>query len=260
MVVNRIFESYIFTHIPKCGGTSIRNYVSENAIASGIPESAIYIPGVGKLNHDKNIPQLSKEEIGQFRNKKTKILADHSYFNVHLRHKLNLPKPFYFTFLREPLARFISHYNFFYFKNGFDKLKGISINEISLEKLDSLLNDDLCNIMTRYIANIKKEEMPMSDKVLLQAIYNLEHHFACFGYLERLKDSLQILEHSSPKWIEFSKPLLVKNKNNQNTKSLYPDKQRVELIKSKNSFDFILYKFAVDLFDLRFNHYLKKTI
>ena len=89
--------SFIFSHIPKCGGTSFRTFLAKAAIKSGVPENEVYIPGENGLPNTKNLIALPENELEEVKSKKIRLLADHSFFGVHISKSLNIHNPFYYT-------------------------------------------------------------------------------------------------------------------------------------------------------------------
>ncbi len=241
------YNSFIFTHIPKCAGTSFRKYIYNISVLNGIEKKKIYIPGTFDIPNNKNISQLSKEECNALAKRSVKVLADHSKYKEHLQHKITIEKPFYYTILREPVNRFISHYNFFYFKDGNKKFKNKSLNEIKEDDLKEVLNQ-LANLQMNYLANIKFFRSFGLENVLKVAKYNLQHEYACFGILEKMEASVDLLKENLPKWLsskETSFPIV--NSNKQGTTDIDP--KIIELIKEYNQYDIELYKFALLIFE-----------
>ncbi len=237
------YDSFIFTHIPKCGGTSFRKYINDAALASGINKEEIYIPGFNGLGNNKNIINLPKAEISQIRQKPIKILANHAYFNVHKEYELNIQNPFYYTILREPVARFVSHYNFFYYKNGYDDCKGISLNDLPEEKLLKLLQL-LSNIQVKYLSNIKHIKIVGYDNMLKLAKYNLLYEYPAFAILEDMELSLTILQQETPSdLLQFSEKFPVQNSYSKKSKEPIAE-PILEKIRAYNAYDIELYNFG----------------
>ena len=243
------YDSFIFTHIPKCGGSSLRAMFYEAAKLSSIDESQIHIPGEGNIPSSKNLPNLTTEELNKIQQKKIKILADHSKYNTHVRHGLKkIENPFYFTVLRDPVDRFISHYNFFHFKLGYGGLKGITINDLNKEKRTKLINS-LSNLQISYLINKNSNDI-CTNHHCRRAISSLTSKFHCFGILEDIDLTLLLLEKLSPRWFTIPKNIPTKNVNNLNKKSISPNAEIYAEIKKANRLDYILYNYSKNLLDV----------
>ncbi|MDF1697418.1 MAG: sulfotransferase family 2 domain-containing protein [Saprospiraceae bacterium] len=241
------FDSFIFTHIPKSGGTSFREFFYVAGLQNNLKQAEMHVPGVGGIPNNKNISQLSEEELIQFRNNKVKLLADHSRFNVHARHFLNMYNPFYFTTLREPVSRFISHYNFFHKQLGYHDLKGVDINDLPVDKLDELIKR-LSNLQIIYcLYTPKPRGWEIDEAGFAQAKFNLEKVYGSFGILEQAERSVEVLKNAAPKWLVIKDTLPEKNKNIAPKSEVSP--AIIEKIKEKNYYDLKLYDFALELFE-----------
>lgn len=239
------YRSFIFTHIPKCGGTSFREYINTAALASNIKKEAIYIPGFNGLAHDKNIGQLNEKELIELQKKKLRVIANHAEFGVEKTYKLKIKQPFIYTILREPVSRFISHYNFFYFKNGYKNCKGVSLNDLPDDQLHHLVNM-LSNIQVKYLSNVKHIKIVGLENMTKIAKYNLMFCYDDFGILENMSEALNSLREKTSGWLELSHTFPEQNKNK--TKPKTEVSQRVvKLIEKYNRFDIELYNFAKEL-------------
>ncbi len=253
----RRFNSFVFTHIPKCAGSSFRKYLCDSAINSGIEPPSIYIPECLGIPNTKNLSQLKEPELIKLQENNIKILGDHSLFNAHITYNLNIDRPFYYTILRDPIKRFISHYNYFYFERGYGNLKGVKINDLKDEQLNQLFKS-MGNTMVDYVANRNpKTEPVVNESITLRAIYNLEQHFGSFGILEQMDESIQLLSRYSPPWIKFELdkfPFLNKQKNNSKAEEI--DDLILDKIKEAHVHDVKLYEYAKSLFNLKAKAYL----
>jgi len=254
MKLNRSrYKSFIYTHIPKCAGSSFRQLIFKSAITSGVKKDHIYIPETLGIPNNANLNQLKNKQLEVLKRRELTILADHSKFNIHKRLKLNMEAPFYYTLIREPVKRFISHYNYFYFDKGYGNLKGVHLNDLNEERLIAVLKS-LSNITVDYISNRYEKIEPIVTKTtLLRAAYNLENHFASFGIVEKMKPSLYLLNKYSPEWITIKTEIPMKNTTKVKLDS--PRDEILNLIKKHNKFDIDLYDFATKLFDIRFKIY-----
>ena len=245
------YDSFIFTHIPKCGGSSLRAMFYEAAKLSSIDESQIHIPGEGNIPSSKNLPNLTTEELNKIQQKKIKILADHSKYNTHVRHGLKkIENPFYFTVLRDPVDRFISHYNFFHFKLGYGGLKGKTLDELNPLRRTQLIQS-LANLQISYIVGGIKRNNDISKAVCDRAIKILVSKFHSIGILEDLEKSIDLLYKKSPRWLTYPDIIPKRNVNKLNTKKILPNEQIIEEIKEANKLDYILYEFAQHLLNTK---------
>ena len=219
----------------------------------GINGNQIHSPGLNDLPNNKNINQLSNEELIKLRKKGLRILADHSMFGINQRAKLGLPKPFLYVLFREPIERIISHYNFFYYRLGYSGCKGIPIEELPNKKLEFILQD-LSELQVRYLTGVEKNTgSNVTERTFQQAIYNLENFYACFGILERIEDSMKVLKEIAPSWIGLSQKFPVVNKNNSKKGNQFPARI-IEKLKGYNYLDFKLYDYVNKLFNLNYRN------
>lgn len=194
------YSSLIFSHIPKCGGTSFRKLIYDSAISSGINKSEIYVPGYNGLKVDKNLNQLSRPELMTFSRSNFRIIAMHVPYNVHLDYVSMGLNPLYFSFFRDPFERFLSHYYFFYFKLGADKCKGKHLSDLPEKKRISLIKN-LSNIYASYLLGEVKSGL-YTDLDLLDGIkVILDNHNFCIGLLSNISQSLSKLRMKLPSWI-----------------------------------------------------------
>ena len=248
------YDTFIFSHIPKCGGSSFRKHIVESCIASNIDPSKVYAPGINGVKNDKNIPQLTPKELNVLRDEELKVIADHSLFGVHRKYKLKMAKPFYYTIFREPVERFMSHYNFFYFKLGYANCKGVSLNELDNVKRARIIRS-IADLQVNYVTNTLTDKGKANKKRYLLAINNLERYYACFGMLNDMGKSLDILNRYSPEWITWKQGFPTENRNAGNKGVSVIKPEIIAQIQEINKFDMYLYEFAEKLFHLRYEAY-----
>lgn len=241
----RKFDSFIFTHIPKCGGTSFRKFVFSNAVASGVKEELIYIPGFSNIPNENNLDQIQGERAEAFAINKLTVLADHTPYNGQLRLGVRMPRAFRCTILRDPVERFMSHYNFFYRKLGYEDCKDIHLNDLDQEKLDDLLGR-LSNVQVKFIAGYndlgEREKRPM-NKLFFIAKYNLNYCFHEVGVLEDMEYFIERLNGHKDLFMNFEGSVGHMNVNRKSDDTPVRE-DLLERIKNANRFDQRLYNIA----------------
>lgn len=245
------YDNFIFTHIPKCGGTSFRKYINDSAIEANIDTEKIYIPGFNGLANNKNLNQLNKSEIQKLKSKNIKIFANHTKYGELKNYGFKLENSFNFTILRNPIERFVSHYHFFYFLNGYDDCKGVKLNDLNNNKLIKLL-DLLSNIQVSYISNIKHKKIVGLENMLKIAKYNIEYEFDLFGTIENLKPTLNNLREIQPMNLNFKNDFPLLNRSQSKIDGI--SKKIIALIKEANEVDMKFYEFAINMKPNTINH------
>lgn len=241
--MKKVSEQVIFIHIPKCAGSSFRAYLNNLADNVGLPIKERYIPGENGLPHNTNLDQLNSEQSQRFYNSSVSLIAMHALYGLHQEFP-HYTSPVYLTFLREPLSRFISHYNHFQYRLGQDNCKGIPLAELDKDKAESVISK-LSNLMCRYIAGKKWKNLNNTD-LSAQAMDNLFLRFSAFGIVEDIESSIKSIQSVLPAWLceltkgefpEFNKGVC------QNTE--YPDWLE-SLFKTYNESDIRLYNAALE--------------
>jgi len=241
------YDCFIYTHIPKCGGTSFRKFINDSALKSEVSDREIYIPGFNGLGNNKNIPELNTEELRQLQKKYLRVIANHAKFNVHEEYNLNVKNPFYFTILRDPVKRFISHYNFFYYQLGYDNCKGKTLDDLDVENRKRIVTH-LSNMQVQFIANVKHPRIVGEKNILRLAKSNLLLEYDCYGYIEEMDKSLEKLKLLAPHWLKIEASFPSLNKSGSHKIQLSTD--TLDMISKANHLDVDFYNFAVSKFDI----------
>jgi len=97
----------VFYHIPKCGGTSLREFFRQLYLANGFHEEDMYIS-----HNAHNIPDIMNTDI---LTQILPVLQNNKIILAHINHNLypNLPSKFNITCIRNPINRCISSFNHF---------------------------------------------------------------------------------------------------------------------------------------------------
>ena len=244
------YDGFIFTHIQKTAGSSIRRFFAWATQLSKLPISKVHIPGTLGMQAATNTIQLSASKLKSLNARKIKLLLEHtSYHSEKPSHLKHLKKPFYFTILRNPFNRFVSHYYFFYYEKQDNY--NCHLNELSDEFLDQYILK-YKNIQTAYVSGIPWHS-DIATTVLKEQLKvakdNLNTKFHCFGIYENLEESIQLLKKKAPDWLIFPElPLPILNA------SIAPKMNINERVKSKfeeaNKLDIELYSYAKKLFQV----------
>ena len=219
----------IFIHIPKCGGSTLNRILKNEYRKENI--------------HLKVYDQLAEENLSyEFDSVKKRLIHGHFSYGIHEKMNLN-SIPRYFSMLRDPVDRIISHY--FYVKSSPTHYLYKSVERLDLNLLDYALSDlsfELDNGQVRMIAGIGEKTDKVTEKHLEKAIFNVENQFASVGILEEYNLSLLLFKNK----LNWSKVPVYKKINI--TKS-YSSREEIgvkakEQIRERNKFDQRLYEYV----------------
>ena len=221
----------LFLHIPKTAGTTV-HHILNNQYRS-LPSFSISHPD--QITHFEN---KSKEERSRI-----KVLKGHFAFGAHAYYS---EPTTYFTFLREPIKRSISSFNYLKSNRVFPFEK--SEEQYSLKDLlksGHKKNFDNCHV--RFLAgatNLGYGEV--NEETYQLALSNFENYFDTFGICERFDESLICLKQN----LNWSMPFYVKANvsEKQSYLSIF-DEETYQLLNHYNKFDLLLYEHASKKFD-----------
>ena len=243
MEATRQYSSIVYTHIPKCGGTSLRKFFAQAAVQSNLDlDNEVFIPGCHGLENDKNLSQLSEEEITSLKSKKLRLMANHSKYGQISKIGISLSRPYHLTVLRHPVARFISHYNFFYYKLGYEGCANMTLDELPEQQCQKLLNT-LANLQTSYLSNIHHKKIVGMTNILKIAKYNLLFEFDHVGIVENIDATVRSLNSVNFDWITFPPSLAVHNASS--SEKMEVSDTMIQRIQEANWADLDLYELAV---------------
>jgi hypothetical protein len=186
------FQSYIFLHIPKTGGTTLYRIIDNQ-----FDRSVIYFLGPSS-NIAKNMSDFKKLPI-ELR-QRIKLLKGHMLFNT--RPDEYMPEPCtYITLLREPIDRVISTYYYILEHHEHYFHKHLTSNKIDLKAFVQSNHPAVNNMQTYLLSSFNPALLEKLDvknypweSLLESAMTNIEQHFAVTGVLEEYEEFLILLK------------------------------------------------------------------
>lgn len=235
---NRVF---FFTHIPKTGGTSLK----QSLIWQNIPrdQMAMFLGYRDLLLHPPR---------GFW------YLEGHYSYGIHhwIRSPLN-GEPYYIVVLREPLDQAISYY-FFVLQCNYSHYQHPNLIDAQTRSLAEFYQlPRYQNMQTRQISGWPwsplLSHLPRglgAGALLQQAMDHLSSAYGSFGLLEQLDRYQQILAEELG-WINHN--IRNQSKVTRSRPQIADlDRDTIAAIRAANSLDFQLYEYAQDLFARRY--------
>jgi hypothetical protein len=223
----------LFVHIPKTAGTTLIHLLERNY-------GAAYQHGGLQKGEDRLPDESEYPEIAQ-------KLANKAGFGAHMPYGLHsaLNRPYiYMSFLREPLARTVSHYNFL-IRNRPD-LASQSIIQFFREG-----NPSRREMQTRFLAGrdaMTKSEIGEAELEAAKA--TLRDHIELLGIVERFDESILYIQQKLgwpvPYYLKANQSQRVLGEKTVSFKNLSTEEQAY--IRQINHYDSQLYIYACELF------------
>lgn len=230
----------IFLHIPKTGGTTLRDIFSRQYKKD---ESIL----TNRLIESENIIKALKDE------EKNRILMIQGHMKFGLHRYFNSQFK-YVTMMREPVKRVLSQYTYLLSlkNNPFDQ--STDSGEMTIrEYYDSGASPQLTNGQTQLISGVlidNDSSEISSNRILEKAKQNLEKHFLVVGLTEKFNETLLLLKRELGwKTPYYSRANVTKKKQGRGDIR----KDDIEFVKEKNHLDIQLYDFATGLFNEKLN-------
>jgi hypothetical protein len=240
----------VFIHIPKSAGTTFhsileRNYAYQQQFSFRVPRQLALMRLLAMPESRRNRLDCIKGHCG---------CGIHEYLSRPVN---------YFTFLRDPVKRVISEYNYVKKHPKPAAHQVIKENNLSLKQfVEGDLTPD--NLQLRYLTFMRLEDAPpgRAQKEWLEpAKKRLAEDFANFGIVEYFDKSLLLFQHRlSLKKIYYAS----KNQSKPTVKSLTPephgwceDSECVLLIQDRDALHIELYLFARAIFEERWRDFHK---
>jgi hypothetical protein len=221
----------IFLHIPKAGGTTFHDILERHFKPGEIFD--IRVLGQ-KQTTQKEFIDLSAEQ-----KKKINLLKGHMEFGLH--EQFGNADVTYVTFLRSPVERIFSLYNYIHRRPKhylYDKVVG---QKMSFEEYAaSDLTEEIDNGQVRLISGTDVALGKVDAGLLEQAKENLRKKFIGFGIVERFDESLILLKNKFG-WKDY--PVYRRLNVTENAKAEISPAVRAA-IEKRNSFDMELYAWA----------------
>lgn len=217
----------IFLHIPKAGGTTLNGVINQQYRKN----RTFRFDGINKKNELVKLTECKRRNL--------QLIRGHFAFGLHKY--LSCPST-YFTLLREPVKREISHYHYVrrssYLK-GFNKVQNQSLEQFILESEG--------NLQTRLLYGLSNVKVHNDNGILKVAKQHLDQHFSVIGLVERFDESLILLQDA----FGWSTPIYVKqnitSQRQSNSQSI--SNSTIELIQERNAMDIKLYEYAKEKFE-----------
>ena len=236
----------IFVHIPKTAGTTLTRILRTNEPGPRTRHGGNVFKGGGGVKRGVRFVRLLRDDSGEL--DRVRILTGH--FPLGMRDHLpsHLPQERelrFFTFLREPVDRTLSHYHAIR-----EAGRGYGLPPLAA---DATLEDTLAggylhdNLQTRMLSGLPEPFGEVDDEMLAQAKHNLRDGLACFGLTERFDESLVLAKQRLG-----LRSILYGSSARVNAKRPRGDDIPAELRHAAercNRHDIELYRYAEQLFD-----------
>lgn len=179
----RNFETLIFNHIPKTGGTTLRQILS----TFYPPEQIVTVNEM--MEKDNLFKRLSHSTASEHR--QIRLICGHFIQGVH---ELLQQRSTYITLLRHPLERLISHYYYQrcnpQYRMLYRKAQTMSFRDFVL---GHMVRNHWDNFQTRLISGVLNADCE-KDKMLQRALCNLKDHYLLAGTTELFDESILLLQ------------------------------------------------------------------
>jgi hypothetical protein len=224
----------IFIHIQKTGGITFQRILRRN-FGPSMPRRVIQL-----LKHD-NKSYGSLLEAMQAKSGRDSYFAGHICYGAH-RH---LPQPYtYLCFLREPLQRLISLYNFSRFnRSAYYHEQAAKMSPDEFFRHSGLM--ELDNGQVRFIAGSEDDlfinRTPFGDcgpALLARAYQNIERDFAFVGITEQFDASLLLMRAR----IRLRKLMYLRRNTLGPRQAIMPSDACISYLSELNRFDTELYQ------------------
>ena len=229
--MNIMKDLFIHLHIPKTGGTTLRDIIQRQYRAKKI----LMIP---KLEESENIlKEISTSQINQL-----KLIQGHLKYGIH-NHFHRSTK--YFTIIRDPINRVLSTYYYVLSQKNNPQNLSTSNNQMTIyDFVQSGVNPFLINGQTQLISgktgNIDNPIIE-SEELFSLAKENIENDFLFLGITEMFDETILILKNMLG-WHMPYYSIANRTKKKPNYDAVNPT--IISFIKEHNQLDIKLYNFT----------------
>ena len=245
----------IFMHIPKCGGSTLSSMLKK-----AIPERRRF-----RVGEDIRGSRMRLAALPDSERLPIDLLYGHLSYGWH---DLLLPRQaWYFTMVREPLARVVSHYNFVRSHEWHYLHSHVVDSRMTVaDYVESGITTEVNNGQVRQISGVEDiVQSPYGESLagygtdhsslLTQALENIERHFLMAGILERFEESAELLKRLTGLPIGT-----YRRKNESRSPGALTALQRneIDVIRRYNREDCELYRRLMESFEAR-NREMSRT-
>jgi hypothetical protein len=233
-------ETVIFFHIPKTAGTTLNTILQNNYPAEAI--FATEFVDVGGIDNYQKLPEKRRAKI--------QLLKGHMNFGLH---QYAPGGATYFTLLRDPVDRALSHYYHIRREERHPAHPYVVDNDMSIrESLEAGVDPLLFNAQTRLLSGVANS-VPIGQctrEHLQLAMRNLRQYFAVVGLTEEFEKTLLLLRRVFGWQNLYYEPQNVAADRKRKSEL---SQATLSNLRQANSLDIELYDYARWLFDEQVN-------
>src|SRR4051812_28969171 len=246
-------EVCVFIHVPKTAGTTVRTVIrtSEPGERNGRPGANVFRGGGG--SNPKTLEKL-RDEPHTLDLNAVRVLHGHLPFGASQYLERAFPDHVfrYFTFLRDPVERSLSHYfevlrrprRVFDDGEVSDELAPLPPGTTFEHAVEAGYLHD--NVQTRMLSDSVAPFGPITEKMLEEAKRNLSERFALVGLTERLDESLVLAKQQ----LGLRNILVASRRvNTSRPRGAQVPAELRDAARGANAYDIELYRFARELFE-----------
>lgn len=238
-----------FVHIPKTAGTTLNSILDREYSPHEAYE--IMMRGMSLRMPKRRVIPKRMVSLGKVRRLRSALNCQRpvrlirGHFDLSLG-KLLPPDTQFFTLLRDPVERAISHY-YHYRRQTADPIHPLAMRATLTEWVSTCGLVEMDNGQTRRLAGgMNLPYGRVTQQMLDRAKANLAKYFAVVGLTERFEESL-ILFRRTFNWRLYG--FIERNVGDNRARRTEMSEETLKVIENCNCFDLHLYQFAVELFE-----------